>query len=482
MSTVIVSLQDLALNADKSIDLLAMPEAEAIALIKQSFRFLSSGIGISIRDGMAIFDFPAAPVTHAENAVKWYERGVKHAESGDYQEAIRLFKRTLEILPDHIGSRRNLAMAYLAAGNKDKARDHLIEVLALDPKDVWSLVLLGNIHMKHDKNLDQAEKFYRRAFELDPNDAILLTNYGALMLEKGYPEQAIEFFERAIKAHPSYPNSYYAIAVIRLKNNQPDLALAQLDNLFEKAKPLDSRSAQLHSDARKLYLEVNQHIAEQTSPRALDFVEQRRKELAEQTGYRIQMREDNSLESIFAVTQMGWKYGRDYHLIRYRNLGQAVNPHHLMHEMEHVQLEHEARQAGKNRRFVSTQQTRGRAIRSIGDWIYKMRDGGYPEENLTQVTNKLVDGLVNQLFNTPLDMMIERRVFEKYETTRPSQFVSLWMSCAEGLKAFANKDVKRFTPPIFIKLLTRSIAPTLFLSIRFTTVKPNMRARMQPHT
>jgi len=179
MSTVMVHLQDLALNPDQPMDWLALSEADAIAAIKKLHGFLSSAIEVSIRDGIAYITLPDVESKRVDDALKSIDRAETHAKNGDYKRAIQLFERALLVLPNHTQARRNLAMAYLESGNKDKAKDLLIQVLALDPKDEWAFVLMGNLYSKHEKNLDQAEKFYRRAFELDPHDAVLLTNCGA---------------------------------------------------------------------------------------------------------------------------------------------------------------------------------------------------------------------------------------------------------------------------------------------------------------
>ena len=480
MSTAIIPLKDFIVDPEKNIDLCAMPQEEAVALIKKSFDFLSSSIDVSIRDGVAVITLPEAQTQRMDDALKSIDRAEKHAKEGDYRRAIQLFLRALEVIPAHTDARRNLAMAYLETGDQEKAKDLLVQVLALDPKDEWAYVLLGNIYSKHEKKFEVAEKFYRRAYELDPRDAILLTNYGALMVEKGNREQATEFFERAIEANPTYPSPYYALALLYLQDDKPNLALPYLEDLFAKGKPGDVRTASLYDEARKLYLETNKRVAEKSYDHLMKWVEEHKQALEKQTGYRIQIREDNSLEGVFAVTQMAWTYGRDYHWVRYRDMGRAVNPHHLAHEMEHILLEHQAREQGRNRIFTSTKQNRERGIRVIGDWIYKMRDKGFPEKDLTDVVIKLVGGLTNQIFNCPLDMIIEYRAHQNYPVIHNSQFVALGAASADGLVAFANKDIKRLTPPLFTKLLTRSIARTPSLLIPFTTAKPNTRAPITP--
>ena len=83
-------------------------------------------------------------------------------------------------------------------------------------------------------------------------------------------------------------------------------------------------------------------------------------------------------------------------------------PYILAHELTHIQMEHEARQAGHNRNYSTTNVTRERMIRSISDHVYKLRKMGLPEADITKVTLDWVNGLATQLFNIPLDIVMKR--------------------------------------------------------------------------
>ena len=52
---------------------------------------------------------------------------------GRYQEAIENLKKAIEIEPDNLFSRINLAVTYSLAGDEDKARSEVSEVLRINP-------------------------------------------------------------------------------------------------------------------------------------------------------------------------------------------------------------------------------------------------------------------------------------------------------------------------------------------------------------
>src|SRR5437588_152952 len=166
-------------------------------------------------------------------------------------------------------------MAYQESGDKQRAKQYLLETLRLDPTDAWSHLLLGNIYSKQEKNYTEAEKHYQRAYELKPVDAILLTNYGAMRAEQGRLDEAGRYFEA------------------------------------------------IRKEAEKSY------------SRMREIVEEFKRALETQTGYGIDIQEDNSLDGISGITEIAWKHKRERHLIKYRMRSKPMTPHLLAHELTH---------------------------------------------------------------------------------------------------------------------------------------------------
>lgn len=372
---------------------------------------------------------------------------MRDAEQGDYAKAIQRFQQVLEILPAHIDARRNLAMAYLESKNISRAKEHLLECGQLDPNNVWTLILLGNLYAKHERDLPVAEFYYEKGFTINPNDCILLNNYAALKMELKDLPGAQALFEKAIATDPSYPNTYLGLSFLYKSLDKADEALQILDKLFEQPKSKDMRSAPIYQYARELYFEFNKQHAENNNALMMDYIFIEAKKISEQTNYPIQIIEDNSLEYISGTVQMAWKHNRRDHIIRYRNKSSAIIPHLLAHEMEHIVLEQNARQANRNKFFMTTPATREQSIQACGDHILKLQKQGYAENELSTTIPQLIGGLCNQLFNCPIDMMVEHNVYKKHPIIQSSQLVSLHQMNLEAMKIFTSQDIKQFTPP-----------------------------------
>lgn len=464
MIIVAVPLKDIILDPLKNIDLSTLPEEEAISLLKSSYGFLSSSIDICIQDGIATIKLKEPKKEDVNKALKTYKKGVSAAQQGEYKKAIKCFLKALGVIPHHIDARRNLAMAYLESGDSDKAQKYLKECLQLDTSNVWSYLLLGNIYAKYDHNLDVAEFYFQKGLSIRPDDNILLNNYAALKMEQKQFKEAQNLFEKALAIDPSYPNTYYGLALLYQSTDNDDQAIELLNRLFDQPKSDDIRSTQVYQQAWNLFLEINKNIAEKSCDELIAYILDYKKKVEERTGFAIQLLEDNSLEYISATVQMAWKHKRKEHLVKYRKKSPAITPHLIAHEIEHILLEDAARKKKRNRYFITTAKTREHAVRSISDHIHKLQKQGYAEDKITQVTLQITSGLCNQLFNCPIDMVVEYSIFQKYDKLRPSQIVSLDQLYKEALYVFTNSKIRKLTPPFIYRAnITLNCASAIFL-------------------
>jgi len=464
MIAIIIPLKHIILDVSKPLDLSTLPEQDAIELIRKSYGFLLSPVDVTIENGLVTIQMKETTHEKINGAQKDFQKGIKEAQRGQYKKATKLFDKVLEVIPQHVDARRNLAMAHLEMGQYQQAKSLLEECIKIDPTNVWSFVLLGNIATKHEHNLDVAAFYYEAGLAINPDDNLLLNNFAALQMERNKPSQAIKLFEKALSIDPSYPNTYFGLALAYRITGSTEMALTILEQLFKQPISTDIRSAPVYKNARELYLEINTELANIESDSLIEAILSRKDALEIATGYPITIKEDSSLENVSAVAQMAWKHGWDEHRVRYRIRSEATTPHLIAHELEHIILENEARHAGRNRTFISTNKTREYAIHSIEKHILKLQRQGYPESEIGSIMLQLIHGLNNQVFNCPLDMVVEKNLYKKYPELRHSQFASLHLMHMEALNTYTNQEIKKLTPPsIFRASVTLNCAYALFI-------------------
>lgn len=79
-------------------------------------------------------------------------------------------------------------------------------------------VILNNLGICYEKaqDLDEAEKYFIKALNRNPNDDLALTNLGFVYLQKGKPERAIAICEKAIRVAPKVPHARFNMGQAQL--------------------------------------------------------------------------------------------------------------------------------------------------------------------------------------------------------------------------------------------------------------------------
>ncbi len=118
----------------------------------------------------------------------------------------------------------------------------------------------------------------------------------------------------------------------------------------------------------------------------------------------------------------------------------------ILHELTHLQLVEEARKQDLNKLFTSNQQNKSTFINSLKKEATQLQKRGVAEENIENYFSALFDGLNLQIYNTPIDLFIEDRIYNQWESIRPIQFLSLLSLLQEGIESTTNKDIVNNVP------------------------------------
>jgi tetratricopeptide (TPR) repeat protein len=433
-----------------------MSAADVEATVRRCFSFFPKSATIRVAGETVTIELPVAAVEDAAEAVRLCERAGKRAGEGNYRKAVDIYKHALELDPGLLRARRDLAMAYVELGEFDEAKNHLVEVLRLNPKDAWSWVVLANHYSKRENDFETAEKFYKRALDIKPNDAWALNGLGALKIERGQPQDALQCFDAAIAAEPKFANAHYAKAMILQSQGDLPAVIATLKTLFRKAELQDARSRPVFDGARQLIVAAENELALKLESDVFKAVENYRAEVEVLSGFPVRISADDIPDGTTGVAQLAWKHGRDYHIIKHtKSAPSHVAQHLIAHELTHIRLEALARRESRNRFFATTAATREIAIRSIRGDIGRLEKAGYRQDVITQLTLQFVEGMCRFLFNCPLDLLIEHYLRERIPALQHAQFVSLSKMAVEAANSTMNSEIQKLTPR---KILQASMA------------------------
>lgn len=460
-----LKLSDLATLSDSASEGLAGSAGELEVQVRKQFTFLPDPITVTVDGEEVIVKFPEETAGSRAEASRLAEKAGKRASEGNYGKAIDIYQRVLELQPSLHRARRDMAMIYVETGDVDNATNHLIEVLRLDPSDSWNWVVLGNLYAGGKNDPETAEKFIRKALELNPDDALALNSLATFTQKAGRSKEALELFDQAIAAHPDLPNPYLGKALVLDATKQPEASAGMLERLFAMGQLQDARSQEVYDNARNLYVRVQAQLAERQQSDAFKCVQNEKAELVALSGFPVEMAEGDLTGTVGATIQMAWKHRRDHHVIVSRRNHDPILLCHLeADELTHLRMETEARKVGRNRFFSTNPTHHEEAMRDVASDLRRFSRNGYSEESLTPLFHNLIGGLCSFVYNCPLDMLIERRLREDFPALRPAQFISVRTMANDALKVNLNRDILKVTPrKIYLSVLAMNGAYCLEL-------------------
>jgi superkiller protein 3 len=144
-----------------------------------------------------------------DDADAYFTLGLAQSEQ-DVNEAIRSFRRALDLAPRHALARYNLALVLKRADRLPEAIAELNRALEIEPR-AEAYYNLGVIYW-HQGELDRADKALRAAVAADARYADAHYTLGALLLARRDLGAAAGSLRRAIALRPDVPGAHYTLA------------------------------------------------------------------------------------------------------------------------------------------------------------------------------------------------------------------------------------------------------------------------------
>jgi tetratricopeptide (TPR) repeat protein len=190
--------------------------------------------------------------------------GVLHHQQGDHGKAVELIGRAIALRPGVPTFHANLAEAYRALKQFDRAAGCCRAALQLSPDYPEALSNLGLALQGLGRHTEAVEKL-RRAVELRPRFGAAHNNLGLALQQAGRPDEALEHFGLAVELSPELASARTNLGQMLLDRGaaeealthcreavrlQPDRAALHhnLGNVFrELERPLEARTAYLEA-------------------------------------------------------------------------------------------------------------------------------------------------------------------------------------------------------------------------------------------
>lgn len=169
-----------------------------------------------------------------------------------------------------------------------------------------------------------------------------------------------------------------------------------------------------------------------------------RQELENKTGKTIEIRADENIPNAAKLEVAEYrKLGQ--HRVLYKPDYPAV-AHLIMHELIHLELITEARVIHENQLFTTGEQQQQRFMAQSSASRKRLEKSGVDEERINGFMQMLFNGINSQLYNAPIDLFIEQRLYDRYPSLRPLQFLSLLRLNQEAIAGAQSESARDFSP------------------------------------
>ncbi|MGA8595451.1 MAG: tetratricopeptide repeat protein [Bryobacteraceae bacterium] len=193
-------------------------------------------------------------------------QGIQSLQQGHFQEAIQELTQAVQQEPQSYQGYFNLGLAYAQLGAPDKAELAFRKAVELNGSSAAARYNLGLALLQEGKS-SQGIRELDAAVKLAPNNAEIEYNLGTALLESDNAKDALPHLEAAA-AGTAQPEAVAQLARAQLACGQPAAALRSLDRL----------PAEVGRSSQALFLRAQVYAAGQNWAKALDAIEDARKQ------------------------------------------------------------------------------------------------------------------------------------------------------------------------------------------------------------
>jgi tetratricopeptide (TPR) repeat protein len=380
---------------------------------------------------------------------KEYELVVRLCEQGKYGEARPLLQKLIQENPKISEYYRIYGQILSDEGDQKEAINYLIDALRWDNTNGFAMMMIGNIYAKHLKDTQTAITYYEQALKQRPTDVVSLTNIAFTFYQSESFEQALEYVDKAIVIDAKYPNGQLTKALILQKLQREGEAFACC---IETLKIFDSYPSK-HFNTQVYHSAIQEATA--LAEHAIEFFAG--KICIKDYTAKLQYLGEKEIEVVVsdeiatpAKIEYAHRYNREKHRVIHKSAYPGVD-HLVMHELTHLDFELQAKKANNNYLFIATQQHTEKFRKDHGKMIDKLKQMQVDADSIAKFEKSIFDGMNLQMYNTPIDLFIEKQLYDDYPKLRAIQFLSVNGLIKESIKAVTTPAIVDILPSPLLK-------------------------------
>jgi Tfp pilus assembly protein PilF len=157
--------------------------------------------------------FAQTTVSNNAEARELYTNARNYLQMGDFANAIMVFNQAVQVDPENLILRRELANAYYLQGDLLRGEKMAVPLLKRDDADEATFQVAANILSGLNK-MDDAKSALNKGIDKYPHSGILYANKGELYTKEKKYKSASEAWEKGIEKDPKYHLNYYNLSKV----------------------------------------------------------------------------------------------------------------------------------------------------------------------------------------------------------------------------------------------------------------------------
>ncbi len=227
-----------------------------------------------------------------DSSIIWFQKAYEHAsdttshlilniayayiQKNDFNLAIEFFKKFLKFAPTDGGTLFNIAICYSSMQQSDSALQYDMKTIAADSTIAGAYIDAGQYYLVHsqkysdsirfyyqkddaqeskkytkirDDLLDSASAYFAVAARLEPQNVIVLEQYGVAKLVAGHLAEASEIFKKLTDLEPTRKDNWVSLGDIYVQEQKFSDAIPP----YEKAVEIDPNDGEIWKVLRDIY-------------------------------------------------------------------------------------------------------------------------------------------------------------------------------------------------------------------------------------
>ncbi|MBL7765625.1 MAG: tetratricopeptide repeat protein [Chitinophagaceae bacterium] len=154
-----------------------------------------------------------ALVGRTEEGRGLYGNARDYLQKGDYSNAIMVFNQAVQVEPDNLVFRRDLAFAYYLQGDMLRGEHMIAPLLKVDSADEETFKIACVIYSSM-KKMEEAKEAINKGISKYPKAGILYAEKGELYTRQKKYKDASAAWEKGIENAPAYHMNYYNLSKV----------------------------------------------------------------------------------------------------------------------------------------------------------------------------------------------------------------------------------------------------------------------------